>query len=119
METKQLVIDISVLAQEQAWANGCPSCTFGVTKVGTLTGAVSLYEERMVQAMRGEAEFCTCRAGHMARQYARKVYSAMTEDGRRLACEKVDVAYTEIMAKDAVDMPTFHGAVPQGEVVAG
>lgn len=93
------------------WANGCPSCTFGVTTQGKLTGAVSLYEERMVQAMRGEAEFCTCRAGHMARQYARKVYSAMTEDGRRLACEKVDAAFTELAAKVAVEQPTVHGEV--------
>lgn len=111
METKQLVIDISVLAQEQTWANGCPRCTFGVTTQGKLTGAVSLYEERMVQAMRGEAEFCTCRAGHMARQYARKVYSAMTDDGRRLACEKVDQAFTELAAKVAVEQPTVHAEV--------
>lgn len=109
METKQLVIDISVLAQEQTWANGCPSCTFGVTAQGTLTGAVSLYEERMVQAMRGEAKFCTCRAGHMARQYARKVYSAMTDDGRRLACEKVDAALTEIAAKAAAPTMRYVG----------
>lgn len=106
METERLVISITVLAQEQTWANGCDHCQFGVVRHAPYTGAVSLFEEQAVQAGRRELTFCTCRAGLLAKQYARKNYGAMSEDGRRMATEKVDAAQVILMGHDAVDAPT-------------
>lgn len=95
-------------ASAAQWANGCLNCQFGIVRQGPLTGALPLFEERMVQAMRGEVEFCTCRAGHMARQYARRVYSSKSDDARDYCCQVVDKAVTEILQRDRVDTPTVH-----------
>ncbi len=103
-------MDIKLPGESGArWANGCDACTYGVTHHEAYTGAIPLFEEQAILASRHELTFCTCRAGLLAKQYARKNYAAMSEDGRRLAGEKIDVALTQIMGA-TVDAPTVHGA---------
>lgn len=100
-------MSISILAQEQDWANGCELCQFGVATHAPYTGAVSLYEEQVHQAAHNQLQPCSCRAGHMARQHLRKTYSAMTPEYRAWIAKRIEDAQLTLMQQQAVE-PTMH-----------
>lgn len=106
MEIKPVVTTISILAEAQEWANGCPTCEFGVAKHRPYTGAVSLYEEQVHQAAHHQLLPCTCRAGYMARQHMRKVYAAMTPEYRAWIAKRIEDAELAQMQEQAVE-PTI------------
>lgn len=95
-------------ASKAAWANGCEHCQFGIVRSAPLTNAVGLFEERAAQMARREVEFCDCRAGHMQRQYIRKVYRNLSQEDYARICKAIDTAAAAILSKDAVDAPTIH-----------
>lgn len=100
-----------------AWARGCDElhCQFGVLLAPPLTGAISLYAERMAQTHEHAIEFCECRAGQAARRYyegivkRRKEEPAAIRDGQMV--DEVTWAQRRIsQAQDAADsVPTVHG----------
>jgi hypothetical protein len=59
------------------WAMGCEQCEYGYAHAPELTGVLNTAEERAVAAAEDLIVFCTCRAGHMNRQYLRRVYNAL------------------------------------------
>lgn len=59
---------------EQHWAQGCEKCRFGLIDPPPVQTTVPLYILRSVQAGRRMLTFCTCRAGLMRLQYARREY---------------------------------------------
>ena len=65
------------IAHGPAWANGCEQCRYGIVNYDKPHGGDSLYMERLVLAVDGALEFCTCQAGHMMRQYLRRQYKAV------------------------------------------
>lgn len=84
------------------WARGCDKCKFGVASSAPLTGATNLYLERLVQAQDGDLTFCTCRAGHMQRQYLRRLYTKT--DATDLAIARRNVEH----ARETMLAPTIH-----------
>lgn len=64
------------------WAQGCDKCQAGVVWALPLSGALPLFEERALRLATGGMEVCTCRAGHMLRQYLRRKYNEMDEGYR-------------------------------------
>lgn len=99
--------EITILAGEQAWANGCELCEFGIAQHAPYTGAISLYEEQMHQAAHHQLTPCTCRAGHMVRQHMRRVYAAMTPEYRAWIAKRIEDAELALMEQQAAE-PTVH-----------
>src|SRR5688572_9215564 len=62
------------------WARGCVNCKFGIAAAADMTGAVEFYLERIANHVRGEIEFCTCRAGVAYEANLRNHYQAMAEN---------------------------------------
>lgn len=88
------------------WAHGCPSCAFGIVRAPN-PGILSLYLERAILAHHGRVEFCSCRAGHMARQYARRCWEDIVSDRYKLKPEAIDLVLAA-----AAETPTVHGPEP-------
>lgn len=65
---------MGTLVKGPEWAHGCEKCRFGIVFPTELSGADSLYMERLAQAVDGIVEFCDCKAGHMYRQHLRAEY---------------------------------------------
>lgn len=91
------------------WAWGCDQCKRGIVTAPELTGAVSLYAERLVHCVEGDVQFCTCRAGHMARQHMQRLWRTRQQemqsggamgpfDEVAWAKQKIEAAY-EMMAR--------------------
>lgn len=89
--------DLSEIAPD--WSHGCADCKFGIVLAPDIVGAVPLYEGRAVQAREEMILFCNCRAGHMYRQYLRKVYNGLTLASVRIVLEHIA----------AMSTPTVHG----------
>jgi hypothetical protein len=67
-----------------AWAEGCENgCKYGLVVAPDILPMLMLNEQRAVQMDEGLIEFCTCKAGHMYRQYLRKVLKEMKVETRR------------------------------------
>lgn len=81
------------------WARGCDQCNYGLIAAPEPIGALSLYEQRAIQAHDDMLDFCNCRAGHMYRQHLRKVYNNTSQDAR-------DKIRNYIWA--SMPMPTIH-----------
>jgi hypothetical protein len=77
------VKDVYPESHENDWARGCASCKFGIVSAPELTGAATLYLERMVQAIDGDIEFCKCRAGTSYRSSLLNRYEAMKDAAKR------------------------------------
>ena len=84
------VKDIIDLGPE--WAHGCDKCTCGVVKAPPLTGEVSLYMERLIQAIDKEIEYCTCKAGVRYRSNLQNRYRILIEEAKRLAATDLRMA---------------------------
>lgn len=69
-------------ATEMQWAQGCKECTFGIVSAQELTGAASLYLERMVQMIDGDIQFCLCKAGTRYRSALMNRRQALIEEAR-------------------------------------
>lgn len=85
-------------SNEQAWANGCAKCKFGIATAPDILGAFPFVEGRAVQADEGLVEFCDCRAGFMHRQGLRKIYNTLSMELRRNVLEHISAL-----------TPTVHG----------
>jgi hypothetical protein len=59
------------------WACGCEHCEYGYVSAPALIGALTVAEQRAVGADEGLIVFCNCRAGHLNRQYLRKVHHGL------------------------------------------
>jgi hypothetical protein len=59
------------------WCKGCEQCEYGLVSAPEIVGALTLAEQRAVAAAEDLIVFCTCRAGHMNRQYLRRVYNGL------------------------------------------
>lgn len=70
-------------SNENDWARGCDKCKFGIVSAPELTGAASLYLERMVQAIDGDLHFCDCRAGTRYRASLLNRRQMLIEEARR------------------------------------
>lgn len=68
---------------ENMWARGCPQCKYGILSAPELTGAGSLYLERLVQAIDGDLQFCTCRAGERYKNALRNRLLALRSEAKR------------------------------------
>lgn len=66
-----------------AWARGCEKCKCGIVEAPELTGAVSLYLERLVQAIDGDLHFCTCQAGVRYRVSLLNRFEALKDEAKR------------------------------------
>lgn len=69
-------------SNDQAWANGCKDCRYGMVNAPAILAAFPINEGRAVQAADGMIDFCGCKAGHMYRQFARRTYNAMSAELR-------------------------------------
>ena len=65
------------------WPRGCTNCKYGIVAAPELTGAVSLYLERMVQMIDGDVTFCTCQAGTRYRSALLNRRQALIEEAKR------------------------------------
>ena len=97
-----------------AWAAGCDACKGGIVLAPELTGAVSLYLERLVQALDQDITFCTCRAGLAYRSSLLNRRMEILERAKREAKgsmvssgTEIDTARAAIHAAQARNMPTF------------
>lgn len=72
---KQVAKELTEVAPP--WAMGCDKCRFGIIGAPELLKALTLAEQRSAQAAEDLLIFCDCRAGHLQRQYLRKVYNTM------------------------------------------
>lgn len=70
-------------SEENLWARGCPSCTFGIVAAPELTGAVSLHMERLVQHIAGDIEYCACHAGVCCQSNLKNIRQRLIEEARR------------------------------------
>lgn len=84
------------------WACGCGKCKFGIVASVPLTGAASLYLERLVQAQDGDLTFCACRAGHMQRQSLRRLYTKTSAAELAIARHNIEGA------RESMPAPTVH-----------
>ena len=85
------------------WARGCGNCQYGWVGVQHDNGPLPLYAMRAMLAAEGVIAFCDCRAGHMARQHARRVY-ADVRDGK----DNFDAAQRRVREWiEKNTMPTF------------
>lgn len=97
------------------WARGCPSCTCGIVAAPELTGAASLYLERLVQAIDGDITFCTCQAGKSYRVSLLNRRQEIIEQTRRDAkttaivgtSNPIDIARAAIQTVQAQRVPTM------------
>jgi len=71
------------LSSAPHFAKGCEGCTYGLAAAPEIVGMLMLPEQRAVQMDEDLIEFCNCKAGHLYRQYLRKVLNAMTMETRR------------------------------------
>lgn len=102
------------------WGRGCARCKFGIVSAPQLTGACSLYLERVVLMTAGDIEFCECRAGkaHHAALLNRKqslIEEArkdprMAEQAARLSHPELDIAKHLLGAGRGVPSMRWEGA---------
>lgn len=63
------------------WAYGCYQCDYGIrSEAEALVNYTSLYLRHAIGLHLNATEFCTCRAGNMARQRARKDWARHGND---------------------------------------
>lgn len=97
------------------WARGCPACTCGIVSAPELTGASSLYLERLVQAIDGDITFCVCQAGQSYRVSLLNRRQEIIEQARRDAkataivgtSNPIDIARAAIQTAQAQRVPTM------------
>jgi hypothetical protein len=70
-------------ASDSQWAAGCEHCHYGIVSAPDLTGAVSLYLERLVQAISKQLVFCECQAGTRLHSNLLNVRQKLIEEARR------------------------------------
>lgn len=70
-------------SNENDWAHGCDKCRYGIVSAPELTGACSLYLERIVQMLDETLTFCTCKAGIRIYANLRNLRQAFIEEARR------------------------------------
>jgi hypothetical protein len=93
-------------ANAPEWAKGCERCDFGVIGMEHATGPLPMFLMRAVLAERHIIEFCDCRAGHMARQHARRIYTTIKEGNERISPALMEIVNAWI---EDHSMPTFNG----------
>lgn len=113
---KQIKVQVSGKF-EQDWARGCPSCKYGIASAPELTGSSELYLERIAQALNGDIQFCTCKAGvrsraHLLNRHQMLIEEArrdprMAESAQRRSHPDIEVAQWKIQNSYAA-MPTIH-----------
>lgn len=84
---------------EHQWATGCASCAYGIVSAPELTGACSLYMERIVLMTAGDIEFCECRAGkahHAALLNRRQKLIEEARKDPRMAEQAARLSHVEI-----------------------
>lgn len=67
---------------EHQWAAGCSNCRYGLVAASDIVSSLPLHEGRAVQAAEDMLLFCDCRAGHLYRQFLRKVYATLSLTSR-------------------------------------
>ena len=98
------------------WAKGCARCRNGIVLAPELTGAASLYLERLVQAIDGDITFCTCQAGQRYRVSLNNRRLEINRQAKQDALgataiavgNQIDVARHAIHAAQAQRVPTVH-----------
>lgn len=65
------------------WSKGCEHCEYGYEAAPDLIGALTTAEQRAVGAAEGLVLFCNCKAGHLNRQYLRRVYNALLPEQKQ------------------------------------
>lgn len=68
-----------------SWARGCSSCKYGIVSAPEVTGACELYLERLVQAIDGDIEFCTCQAGIRNRSFLANRFLFLKDEVKKRA----------------------------------
>lgn len=71
------------------WARGCESCEYGLVVAPEIAPLLNTSEGRAMQMDEGMIEFCNCRAGHMYRQYLRRVLNSLSWEARKYMREFV------------------------------
>lgn len=97
------------------WARGCDACTCGIVAAPELTGAASLYLERLVQAIDGDITFCECQAGRAYRvsllNRRQEIIEQARQDAKRASAivvgSQIDTARAAIQAAQAQRVPTM------------
>lgn len=69
-------------AQDTEWARGCDACKYGVVASVDMTGVCEFYLERLIQTLRDQIEYCTCRAGVAYKAYMMNRYQILLEEAR-------------------------------------
>lgn len=72
-----------ICANGPSWASGCPSCHYGIVSAPDLTGAVSIYLERVVQMISKQIVFCECQAGTRQHSNLKNQRMKLIEEARR------------------------------------
>lgn len=73
----------SITASGPEWARGCEACEYGLVVAPEFVPMLNVSEGRAIQMDEGMIEFCNCRAGHMYRQYLRRVLTSINMESRR------------------------------------
>ena len=75
-------MNIAETTKGPEWAAGCEYCNQGIRSEpeALVNGYTSLYLRHAIGVQFGVTEFCTCRAGNMARQRARKDWAKHGND---------------------------------------
>ncbi len=94
---------------DNAWSEGCASCSYGIVAAPEITGACEFYLERLAQALGGDITFCDCRAGtnyreNLLRRHRKFIEEArkdprMVEQAKRGTHPDLDQAMSAIAAK--------------------
>lgn len=90
----------SITTSGPEWAKGCEACINGLVVAPEIVPELNLAEGRAIQMDEGMIEFCNCRAGHMYRQYLRKVLGGLSLESR--------LNYRQFVL--AARVPTIHAA---------
>lgn len=65
------------------WGRGCKECKYGLVNAPELTGACEVYLERLVQAIDGDLQFCTCQAGTRYRVFLANRFLFLKAEAKR------------------------------------
>lgn len=75
--------------KQHEWAKGCASCSYGMVIAPDILKHLTVAEGRAMQMDCDMIVFCECKAGHMQRQYLRKVLSNMEMQRRQVLYDYV------------------------------
>jgi hypothetical protein len=105
---------IGELIPQSQREKGCGKCEFGLLSAPVNLAAMTLVEQRTLQATQGEISFCDCEMGQSYRRHLRKQYRYMIEDDPYYCHPVIDADTREPMiGEDGNAIPWFNAATIQ------